>query len=198
LDEQTDTFYSTLGTIADQTAPLRSITVSSIPKHPWYTNEIRNKIRSTRQLERRSKKHLFAVPAFGQSLAQLKDMTDQALHNYLKNTGNIFAALKSLDCSSNDNTPVPISPDTFADYFISKVDKICRTFNVNNVPVDISVDTIPQLSTFQNTSNEYLILRIKSAKLTHCESDIIPASILLDNIDIIIHHITDIINQSRL
>ena len=131
--------YDCLHTILDNHAPIKSREITLRPKAPWYTNEIDDKKRIRRQLERkwhktrmnadwnRYKQQCYAVN-------KLIDSSKSAYYTDLINNGSsdqktLFRTVSNL-LHTNTIIRYPSSPDpmslanSFSDFFTQKIVKI--------------------------------------------------------------------------
>ncbi|CAB4003243.1 Hypothetical predicted protein [Paramuricea clavata] len=191
--------YDCLHTILDNHAPIKSREITLRPKAPWYTNEINDKKRIRRQLERkwhktrtnadwnRYKQQCYAVN-------KLIDSSKSAYYTDLINNGSsdqktLFKTVSNL-LHTNTIIRYPSSPDpmslsnSFSDFFTQKIVKIrddiddeLLSKNIENPIPD--ADSCPyEFHTFREVGKDEVLHLIQRIATKSCSLDPLPVVML--------------------
>ncbi|CAB3989706.1 Hypothetical predicted protein, partial [Paramuricea clavata] len=209
--------YDCLHTILDNHAPIKSREITLRPKAPWYTNEINDKKRIRRQLERkwhktrtnadwnRYKQQCYAVN-------KLIDSSKSAYYTDLINNGSsdqktLFKTVSNL-LHTNTIIRYPSSPDpmslanSFSDFFTQKIVKIrgdiedeLLSKNIENPIPD--ADSCPyEFHTFREVGKDEVLHLIQRIATKSCSLDPLPVVMLNHCFKDILPVVVRIINLS--
>ncbi|CAB3986429.1 Hypothetical predicted protein [Paramuricea clavata] len=209
--------YDCLHTILDNHAPIKSREITLRPKAPWYTNEINDKKRIWRQLERkwhktrtnadwnRYKQQCYAVN-------KLIDSSKSAYSTDLINNGSsdqktLFKTVSNL-LHTNTIIRYPSSPDpmslanSFSDFFTQKIVKIrgdieneLLSKNIENPIPD--ADSCPyEFHTFREVGKDEVLHLIQRIATKSCSLDPLPVVMLNHCFKDILPVVARIINLS--
>ncbi|CAB4004350.1 Hypothetical predicted protein [Paramuricea clavata] len=209
--------YDCLHTILDNHAPIKSREITLRPKAPWYTNEINDKKRIRRQLERkwhktrtnadwnRYKQQCYAVN-------KLIDSSKSAYYTDLINNGSsdqktLFKTVSNL-LHTNTIIRYPSSPDpmslanSFSDFFTQKIVKIRSDIedellskNIENPIPD--ADSCPyEFHTFREVGKDEVLHLIQRIATKSCSLDPLPVVMLNHCFKDILPVVARIINLS--
>ena len=209
--------YDCLHTILDNHAPIKSREITLRPKAPWYTNEIDDKKRIRRQLERkwhktrmnadwnRYKQQCYAVN-------KLIDSSKSAYYTDLINNGSseqktLFRTVSNL-LHTNTIIRYPSSPDpmslanSFSDFFTQKIVKIRGDIEdellIKNIENPIpDADSCPyEFHTFREVGKDEVLHLIQRVATKSCSLDPLPVVMLNHCFKDILPVVARIINLS--
>ena len=215
LDSYLCQFNSTLSTLLDKHAPLKSITCQSKIRKPFITDEIlkAKSIRSRLETIWRNQKSDENKQNFKTQAKIVNRLITKSRRNYYRElitncTNQPKKLWSAIDSLLSRNTP-PVLPSynspsllacSFLKFFGDKISMLCSKFP--NIPVsDDFLHPIPSeppkiLTEFTPASHEEVRAAIISSSNATCSLDVIPTRLLKSCLDSLIIPITTIINLS--
>ena len=207
-------FQSELVTILDKHAPAKTVVIKGEVKKPWYNDDIhlaRQKHRQRERMYRQSGLEIHKQMLAEQS-KQVVSMINCAKREFYQqklegaNQKDSFKLLDSL-LVADQLTPLPQAEsnqdlaDKFVSYFDSKVKKIREGLDAMDLPdahpLELDVPA-PQLSVFQQQSQQSVQATINKCATKSCALDALPTKLLKapQVLDAALPVITSVINQS--
>ena len=196
--------------VLDLHAPLQKLTMSSGPKCPWFTVEVKEQKQVVRRHEKVWRKyqqdHQFVAlqvetKKYRKILKSAKLLTTSKLVKECKeDTKKLHQLLGNLRGKITKN-PMPtgennqVLADKFADFFIDKILNIRNQLDNEDLfsPDSQNVET---MKSFRLLSEEEVELIIRGLSSKSCELDVIPTSLLKDILPSVLPIITRLINTS--
>ena len=184
--------------------------------NPWYSDELQSMKTKRRQLERKQAKSGSDLDKlnYKRQCSEYNKCLNKAVLNFNKTMISDnkrdqkklhSIANKLMGTASKERYPTASSTkvlaDSFMQFFINKVKDIRETLSVINsntsdFPASNQNSNIPQLSSFEPTTEAEVGKVIKNMPSKHCKLDPIPTWLLKKHLDKLTPMITDIINQS--
>ena len=212
LDVLVDVYNNTLSKTLDEHAPEIDRTIKLRPHAPWYNDSLKSAKQVRRRLERKwlrsgltVDKELFQdqcetyklLLAESKSTYHSKEVEDANQHE-------LFRVIDKLTCpKSSKHLPDHESPkdlaDTFATFFSDKINKLKSNLKSSTHPpvsVHISDTCSTSFSEFTEVTVDDVLLAIRSASITSCPLDPLPAGIFKTCLEDLILVITRIVNSS--
>lgn len=203
-----DDFDARVSAVVEAHAPMMTRTIPNRRYSPWYCQEVKAAKTKCRQMERTwlktrkladEEKFKMARMEWRKLLRQTKTEYYISKIEHSNSCKQMFATCNELlgkSKSSSLPTSIPDLPNKFVDFFEEKID------NIRNKMKDHKSNTLE--TTFEGTpfvaftpvTEEFVHTLISKAPKKSCELDPIPHSLLPICIDILIPHITSIINKS--
>ena len=214
LDKLVECYNSTLLSLLNKHAPLKSKLIRSSHSNPWYTPALRAAKAACRKLERKwkSSKNSFnlsllrsATNAYHKSLLAAKRLYYSTL--VTENRQNPRQLWKTVNSILHRNT-IKVNPSgvadgtsiaqSFASFFTDKITKLQSA-----IPFTLCSPHVPgppskpaDLSCFHPATGDEITKIIKSASNKQCELDPIPTSLLKQCLPALATTITNIVNLS--
>jgi hypothetical protein len=210
LESYIKLFNSTLSTILDKHAPLKTVTCPSRPNKPFITPEIlteksirsklesiyrRNKTPETRADFKRQSSHLAKLVT-----AAKRSFFRNAISTASRQPKKLWSLLDSLLSRHSPcvlpNSLSPISlANSFLDFFNQKISKLTSSFVLNlSSPHFSSTISPPSCPSFAPATIQEVKRAILSSSNASCSLDIIPTFLLKSCLDTLVYPITTIIN----
>ena len=212
-----EAFDTALVAALDKHAPRVEQRIRTQKNDPWFPDvkeELEEAKRKRRQAERKKAKNK-GITIFQQIYSQAKNFVTSIVVKaktsfYSSEISNCSNSKQIFDISNkilgkSQNSPlpthIPISqlPNSFCEFFISKVSKIRSDLDDLSLGT-LSADTVTPCSHvfdhFIPVSEEDVRKTILSSKPTTCPLDPIPTPLLISNLDILLPIITNFINDS--
>ena len=214
LSDLIDSYNTTLSSLLDKHAPLKSKTIRAKAPNPWFTPALAKLKSAKRHLER-----IWLRTRSLQDLQTLRTATN-AYHSSILNAKRLFNSSLISASSSNPRklwnsinkllhrkpmSQLPSSidfkslPSMFAHFFSNKVLKLHSTIKSHSTSTSPHFQpshTPPNLMLFTPVSREELSKLIAMSPNTFCDLDPIPTSILKQCLPVLLPTITDIVNLS--
>ena len=213
IDECVSCYNSVLGSLLDKHAPLFRKTVTIRPKADWYTSEIDMAKRERRRLEHRwlKSKDPCDELAYQNQCQVVTGLIDQSKRSYYNNKiaethgdqKQLFGLIQKIFHKNSDrklpsHDSLSNLTQQFADFFVSKIDKIRESFPAN--------DSVPFYQDHEfNGECMYNFKRVDDNKVREfllgspnksCHLDPVPTTLLKQCADKVIPLITLIVNLS--
>ena len=223
VDRLVDLYNVTLVNLLNKHAPLKTKTVCTKHKAPWFNKHLFNMKRERRQAERLWRRTgLLTHRQLYRSKCKMydkltRDTRKQYTSNIIKDCGTdqrklfreadrLLGRTKSLNLPKHDS-PKKLA-NRFADFFSEKIKNIktdlireqAETSNTeqcqetNDPTIDVNVKAV--LSFFENATEEEVAEIIQRSQSKHCSLDPIPTWFLKQNLQQLCPIITNIINKS--
>ncbi|XP_072014277.1 uncharacterized protein [Amphiura filiformis] len=207
-------FNEVLRTVLDTHAPQSTRTRTIRPQAKWYNDEIRAEKREQRRLERKWRKNRLTVNRDSYMVQHEKviSLIEKAKENHYKDVlynASVKDTFKTLGVLLNKNCralPTFDTPDElcnkFAQFFTDKVAKIRGNIDSNTVVSPPSIVTrnnivvANDLVSFKELDETEVRDIIMSCANKSCSLDYMPTWMVREYIDIVIPHITCIVNNS--
>ena len=210
LHESARYYSQELVALLDSVAPLKKKVVCQREKYPWYSDSLKELKKERRGAERQwlrsglCEDHLIFKQkrdTYNKLLKKSKDVCirekvtqccgdSKAMYNLVSNMLCKKADNPMPDCDGS--TPLA---DTFADFFLEKIEKI-RT-ELDGYPLYVPEHRdVPAFEQFSYVSEEKVISMLKSMKYTTCPSDPFPSKLLMQHVDVFAPFLTKMVNQS--
>ncbi len=210
-----DQYNSTLSTVLDKHAPLKTRSFTQRPNNPWYNDEIAEAKRKRKRLERKWRKTKLQIDRdlYKTQRLLVNSLISEAKSKYYQdqittcaNSKDLFNIVDSL-LHQKGKPKLPSSQthqelaDNFNDFFVSKIVKIRASFPDEDSLCGINTtnpsDTVPPiLDIFYPASDEEVEKLIRSSPSKHCDLDPIPTWILKEHLNLLLPAITKIVNLS--
>ena len=208
LDAFVHDYNTTLSRVLDQHAPLKTKTVQSRPKVPWYSNEIAEAKRRRRKAEKRWKRtklpaDLNALKKHKNYVTYISTRAKRAFYTDFVSENSddqrkLFRATRSLLIPNNTTLANDIGR-----YFDSKIRRIrgaldaaIATTNIETVTEDSVFKGDKELDHFEPlTTEEVMKLVMKSTKKSY-PLDPMPTSLVIEMFQVLLPFITNIVNAS--
>jgi hypothetical protein len=208
IDSLTTLYNSTLSSLLDKHAPMRTVTCSHRSPNPWFTSSLLTEKRRKRQLERlwrktgnpsdrlafRKQCHLF-------NRLLLKSQSDyyKALISNSANPKSLWNSINKI-LHRSASCPMPSLPqlaDQFSQFFSTKISRLRAALPLSDIN-PLSVPDLPPAQLFQFSPVTVAEVRklILSSPPTNSPTDPIPATLLIACIDSLCPIITHIVNLS--
>ena len=212
VSEAVDHYNSSLQSLLDLHAPVKTRTVTFSCSAPWFTGELRKMKAAGRVLERRAiatglTVHKLAYRehqrTYSKSLREAQShFYSNIINNSPGNSKTLFSTINHFlkpQTSKHSNTTVE-QCNTYLDFFRSKVNNIRSLLSsptTSPVPAatPLPVISLP-LSCFTNTSQQEIEDTVRGMKPSTCALDPLPTALVKTNICTISPLITNIINLS--
>ncbi len=209
-DDLMDYYNTSLTTILDCLAPLKTRTVTFTRSAPWFTNELRGMKRSGRVLERACKTSDLTVHklayrehrrAYAKALSKARsEHYSTLINNNPGNSKKLFSTINHIikPQISSFYSPTDIDCNRFLDFFTSKIDTIRSSFPLlNSTSLDLPETPIAHtLSQLSLTTQQEVENIIRKSKTSTCRLDPLPSPLLKIHTNSISSLITKIINMS--
>ena len=214
IDSLVNGYNSTLTSILDRHAPLKSRVVTCRPASPWFNQGILKAKRKRRKYERvwRLSKNKDDHALFTAQCIVVNNLVKEAKENYYssiidENMGNQRVLFRCVDALLNRKS-VPRYPssssdsalaESFINFFADKIKIIRDSFpNVeyNGTAGDDTMHHNCEFSSFQPVTIDDLSTCINTMKLKSCKLDPLPASILKHCLTTLLPVILKIVNLS--
>ena len=206
-------FTSEIAAVFDRHAPLRARRVTDRPSAPWMTSELKSLKAEKRRAERKWRKTGLEQHklVYKQLLAKFNSLINKCKKLYFES--KITAAStskylfdfvsemygKSKKCIFPNNISIDKLPELLNNYFISKISKIRSSFDTQkacDTNSNVLIFNGNRLSNFDQLSQKEIKSIILSSPCKSCSLDPLPSNILFEHIDLFIHCITSIVNES--
>ena len=209
-------YNGTLCELADKHAPMLEKKVTVRPRAPWYTSEINAAKRSRRRLEHKWLKSALTVDRLAykdqcQVVNNLIIETKKAYYNnkvesasgdqksLFKIVNNMFHNTSEPQLPSHDSLDILV--DRFADFFVTKINKIRHEIQLNNSciyqPENDPINTIhAPLNEFEPTNPEEVRKLIMESPCKSGPADPIPSWIIKACLNVLVPVITIVVNLS--
>jgi len=213
LSELVACYNSTLSSLLDKHAPLKSKTISQKPKNPWFTPALHTLKSTCRRLRR-----IWSSSHSATDLSNLRSATNHYHASILKTKRSYYQSL--ISSSKSDSKKLwhtvnnlllrhtdPVLPSTnnstdlcnkFSSFFSDKINSLRCKLNGNPSDLPPHSDppfTPPLLSEFTPATTDEISKLISSSNNSTCDLDPIPTSIL-KKCSVLLPTITDIVNLS--
>ena len=215
LCEFSQQFNTTLSSLLDNHAPLKTISCPSKPRKPFITDNIFNEKSKRSKLEnisRRSDSHTDKANFLQQAKVVRKLITSSRRNYYLSLISSLTNQPKklwhALDSLLSRKAP-PCLPTTssmselavsFSNFFGEKIVKLCSTFSNTSTAAGSPHSNPPSppsvLSSFDPATPDEVRAIILSSSNASCSLDVIPTCLLKSCVDVFIQPITHLINLS--
>ena len=216
LDMMVSYYNSTLSSLLDKYAPLRTKSVANGKRGPWFNHIIKDAIKARRRAERKWRyfKSAQDLSVFKKKKNHAIYLMNQARCDYYTNhiqqnssdQRKLFNVTKSLLCDTNtasfprvDN--VRLAND-FGNFFAQKIENInaslanSSTSSVPSLPATDITCLKERFTGFKTLSQEQVRMLISKAAGKSCQLDPIPTPIVLKLLDVLLPVITKLINLS--
>jgi len=201
----------------DKHAPAKQCTVSKRPSCPWYCNVADDLIaakRRRRQAERKwltTKLHVHKeiLKALNHHVTQLVQSAKSSFYSSqilaCKTTKQLFTLTntllgKSKTSSLPNNIPCSELPEKFSNFFNDKIETIRNNLDIASTPDPLNDDHCcfrgVQFTSFDPVTEQTVKKIILSSACKTCELDPLPTSLLIECLDVVLPHITHVINES--
>jgi hypothetical protein len=213
LDSYISLFNSTLSSLVDKHAPLKSTSFSPRTQKPYITPIIRaaKSIRSKLETIYRRTRSLADLANFKHQSRALTNLITSSKRHYYRSLivkhkdrpRQLWAALNSL-LSRKSSPTLPITSSfpslaaSFLKFFDDKISKLCLAFNAAPSP-SIHIHpprSPPSLQFFQPATTAEIRTAILSSNDSTCSLDIIPTSLLKSSLPALLLPITTLVNLS--
>ena len=206
-------YHSTLSSLINKHAPLKTKSVSSRPKEPWMSEEVLAAKREKRRLERAWRRTKFTfdrqcltrqVHHYNNLLSQAKgDWYTSMISQNENKPRNLWNCINRI-LHRSQSSPLPDCSDytslanDFGKYFEDKIDNIRAILNSSDCKEEQTKPhyTPPNLSHFNTVSEDEVRKLMSSSPNKSCNLDPCPTSIVKDCVDLLVGPITSIINMS--
>ena len=203
-------YNSGLREVLDKHAPLRHRRITDRPSAPWLTVQIKKAKQQRRCAERRWRNSGLSVrrQIFIHHREKVKKLFLQAKKNYVCNKiesssscKDLFHITDQLSGKKKDSTlpssiPTVDLPNTFGDFFSTKIQRLRDELDATSRQPDFSVFCGPTLETFSLVTEQQVKNIILKAPKKPCMLDPVPAYLMHECLDDLIPTITAIINES--
>ena len=214
LSDLVDSYNSTLTTLLDKHAPLKTKTIRAKPPNPWFTPALAKLKYARRHLEK-----IWLRTKSSHNLKLLHTATN-TYHSAIIHAKQVFNSSLISSSSSNPRKlwnsinkllhrkPVSQLPSTidskslphiFATFFSNKVLKLhsaLKSHFTNTSPHTEPSHVPPNLTFFSPVTREEILKLISQSSNTFCDLDPIPTSILKQCLPTLLPTITNIVNLS--
>ena len=203
-------YNSGLREVLDKHAPLRHRRITDRPSAPWLTVQIKEAKQQRRRAERRWRNSGLSVrrQIFIHHREKVKKLFLRAKKNYVCNKiesssscKDLFHITDQLSGKKKDNTlpssipPVDL-PNTFGDFFSTKIRRLRDEPDATSGQPDFLVFCGPTLETFSLVTGQQVKNIILKAPKKSCMLDPVPTYLVHECLDDLIPAITAIINES--
>ena len=213
LSELVSCYNSTLSSLLDKHAPLKSKTISQKPNNPWYTPALHSLKSTCRRLRR-----IWSSTRSATDLSNLRSATNLYHASILKTKRSYYQSL--ISSSQSDPKKLwhtvnnlllrhndPVLPSTnnssdlcnkFSSFFSDKINSLRSKININPSdfpPHSTPPITPPLLSEFTPATTNEISKLMSSSNNSTCDLDPIPTSIL-KKCSVLLPTITNIVNLS--
>ena len=203
-------YNSGLREVIDKHAPLRHRRITDRPSAPWLTVQIKGAKQQRRCAERRWRKSGLTVhrQIFIHHREKVKKLFLQAKKNYVCNKIESSSSCKDLfhitdqlsgkkkDSILPSSIPTVDLPNTFGDFFSTKIQRLRDELDATSGQPDFSVLCGPTLETFSLVTEQQVKNIILKAPKKSCMLDPVPTYLVHECFDDLIPTITAIINES--
>ena len=216
-DELVKLYNSTLSDLIDKHAPLKTREVTIRPSAQWYSDDLHTIKLEKRKLERKWRKSRLEIDhqifkskkaEFSKAIRSAKrECIQEAISKSSQSQKMLFSQVNSLfNANNSPSVPSNISPtelpDIFADFFISKIQKIQDGFANCDLEVSNADDLEDvrlsgrSLHALSPTTQKEVRKIIVGSPSKSCSLDPIPTSLLKECLDELLPIITAICNSS--
>ena len=214
LNALVDSYNSTLASLLDKHAPIKTKTVRSKPHQPWFTSALSKLKSARRRLERlwRSTHSTHDLRLFRSAtnhyhaaiISAKKVYNSNIISSNLSQPRKLWNSVNKLLHRKSDSL-LPTShsitslPHMFAQFFSDKIHKLHFNLLSNSTttsPHSVSPSPPASLSHFSAVTPDELTKLISQASDAYCDLDPIPTSLLKKCASVLIPTITKIINLS--
>ena len=209
-DEASSRYQATLTRTLDKLVPSKTVVITKRPQFPWYNDESSQLKRAVRVLERRwllnrttenRKDYTELRNIYAKHLWHNKrKIITQRVLDCAKDSKKLYALVNNLVGRVSTN-PMPKAeatsqlPDMFADFFLSKIEKIRN--NLSNIPTyQPRVRQVQPLGQFHELTEDEIYKTIMTMKIKSCELDPLPAKIFRKYAKQLTPIITHVVNTS--
>ena len=213
LDDLVNQYNSSLGSILDKHAPVRTKQVMLRSNTPWYTEDIQEAKRRRRKAERKWRSSGLAIDLdiLRTERVRMNKICAEAKAKYYqdkiaetaKDQKSLFKFADQLLCKQKDirlptHQNAEFLANMFAQFFTDKIQVIRDSFPP--IVIDGEPETEPEstMTSFQPISSESLKKTILAGNSKSCNLDPIPTALLKDHIDCLLPSLTNIVNKSLL
>ena len=215
-DPTADELFRVLRCTLDVHAPVRRRLVSDRPHSPWY-NSVGPELLEAKRERRKAEKQWRTT---GLTIhRQIFQLARNKVTDIVHRAKSAFFSTQILACTTSkqlfgvannilgkvNTSPLPTMypvhelPQKFADFFASKIALIRSKIDsavVSPVCVPERVYGGPSLHAFEPVTEEFVKKVCLSCNPKSCELDPVPTSVLIDCLDVLLPHITHIMNTS--
>ena len=210
LDSMVESFNNRLQSTLDSQAPQIKKIITTRPKNPWFTPELKLQKQAVRCREKAWRKykeqhHWQALQTecnkYKSLLKSIKRKTlikkvDECRHD----TKGLHSLVANLTGTKSENPLPPNHSDDelanmFADYFMEKIEKI-RSRLDDHPKYEPSVNNITPLISLRPTNDDEVVSTINALKTKTCDTDPIPTNLIKKLVPLIKDTVTKIINKS--
>jgi Reverse transcriptase (RNA-dependent DNA polymerase)/Endonuclease-reverse transcriptase len=212
LHDLVDCYNTTLSSLLDIHAPLKSKLFRPKPPNPWFTRDLKRLKSARRKLQSKWRmSHSFedlrilksATNFYHAAIIKAKKLYNSSLiSSHLSDPRRLWNSInkllhRNIAPSLPSTIPVTSLPQSFADFFVNKILKLRSTFSSSSSYSEPHPSfTPPDFSTFQPATYEEVSSLISHSSDTYCDLDPIPTSLLKFCKSALIPTITNIINLS--
>ncbi|XP_071832509.1 uncharacterized protein [Apostichopus japonicus] len=212
ISDLAERYDTVLRHLLDEHAPLKHRTITLRPHAPWYSDELQQAKQQRRRLERRMMKSgsMIDRQLYFEKCELYRNLLDVAKQNYhrdqIENCSDrqLFQLIDRMCKPSSSHTlPDHVSDaslaEEFAAFFNDKVRNL-RDKLYNLTPPDISVNVSAHcestFTSFDHVDDERVRKLIMKSPSSSCSLDPIPMDVLKSCLDLLLPHITSIVNYS--
>ena len=195
--------------VLNKAAPVCERDVPDRPPAPWLTEQVKVAKRSKRQAERRWRKSSLQVhkDIYKKEQNKMCEIVRDEKKRYVcekiesGSSKDMFRLCNDLLGKSNEKMlPTNISPERVPDsmnsFFVSKIEMIREELDANCLMPENRDFNGEKLSDFEPVTEDFVKKLILDSPKTSCELDPLPISLFVECLDVLLPHITKIINDS--
>ena len=208
-------YNNVLGSLLDKHAPLKHSLVTIPPNAPWYTPEVAVQKTKRRRLEQRWRSTMLDLDweLYKNQCSVVNNLIDTFKSSYYTtiikdHSSNQKVLFKTVDkllrkpkekCFPSSNDDVSLA-NSFADYFISKIDIIYSALVEKSVDVEPSLPESPtypvEFCTFSQVTQDQVKIFAAKPSSKSCILEPLPTSVLKGYLTVLLPNITNIVNLS--